>query len=134
MLDQCRRYVGERDMKNVHLLGPVPYDQLPELYGSADLFLSTSIYEGLSLSLLEAMSSGLPCIVSDIPGTSMVRTAQCGLHISCRDPLQDASQVRALIDNGTGRLAANARRYAVDNFDWKKISQQYLEEFKKVSR
>lgn len=134
VLDQCRRYADESGIKNVHFLGPVPHDQLPELYGSADLFLSTSIYEGLSLSLLEAMSSGLPCIVSDIPGTSIVRTAQCGLHISCRDPVQDASRVRALIDNGMVRQASNARRYAVENFDWKKISQQYLEELQKVGR
>ncbi len=133
-LDLCRKYASEREMKNVHFLGPVPYDQLPELYGSADLFLSTSIYEGLSLSLLEAMSSALPCIVSDISGTSIVRTAQCGLHIPCRDPVQDASQVRGLIESGTSSQAANARRYAVENFDWKKISQQYLEEFRKVKR
>ncbi len=134
MLEACRENVEKEGMSNVHLLGPVPYDSLPGLYGAADAFLSTSIYEGLSLSLLEAMSSGLPCIVSEIPGTSIVSEADCGLRLACRDVLQDAPLVRGLMEQGTATLATNARAYAVNNFDWRKISEQYLEELRQVAR
>lgn len=39
-----------------------------ELYAAADIFVFPSFREGLSVSLMEAMVSGLPCVVSDIRG------------------------------------------------------------------
>ena len=56
------------EQKNVklHLLGY--RTDISELYNSADIFVFPSIREGLSVSLMEAMASGLPCIVSKIRG------------------------------------------------------------------
>ena len=53
-------------MHRVHFLGY--RSDVPQLYAAADVFLFISFREGLSLSLMEAMSSGLPCIVSPIRG------------------------------------------------------------------
>lgn len=39
-----------------------------EIYGASNIFLFTSKREGLSLALMEAMASGLPCVVSNIRG------------------------------------------------------------------
>lgn len=41
---------------------------MKELYAMADIFVMASYREGLSRSIMEAMASGLPCIVSDIRG------------------------------------------------------------------
>ncbi len=51
---------------NVHFLGY--RTDVKELYGMADCFVMPSFREGLSRSIMEAMSSGLPCIVSKIRG------------------------------------------------------------------
>lgn len=48
--------------------GQVSQDELPGLYAQADLYLSASHSDGTSISLLEALASGLPVAVSDIPG------------------------------------------------------------------
>ena len=54
--------------KQVHFMG---YRRdIKELLKSADAFLFTSKQEGLARSLMEAMASGLPCVVSDIRGNS----------------------------------------------------------------
>ena len=45
--------------------GGVKNDQLRELYQNALMFVLPSLYEGFGLPVLEAMSFGLPCIVSD---------------------------------------------------------------------
>ncbi len=56
--------LGIRD--HVHLLGY--RKDVAELYRAADVFVFPSFREGLSVSLMEAMASGLPCLVSDIRG------------------------------------------------------------------
>lgn len=50
----------------VHLIGY--RNDASELYKMADVYVLPSIREGLNVSVMEAMSSGLPCIVSDIRG------------------------------------------------------------------
>ncbi len=52
--------------RQVHLLGYRA--DVPELMDAADLYVLPSAREGLNVSLMEAMSSGLPCICSDIRG------------------------------------------------------------------
>ena len=47
---------------------PVPHDEMPALYASADVVLSTSDAEGLSNALLEAMAHGRPVVASAIEG------------------------------------------------------------------
>ena len=43
-------------------------EELQHLYRTADLFLSTSRFEGFALTVLEAQAYGLPCVGLDIPG------------------------------------------------------------------
>ena len=48
--------------------GQVSQTELPRWYHWADLYISPSHVDGSSVSLMEAMACGLPCLVSDIPG------------------------------------------------------------------
>jgi glycosyltransferase involved in cell wall biosynthesis len=52
----------------VHFAGQVDHEDLPKYYRTAQLYISASTVDGSSVSLLEAMSCGLPVLVSDIPG------------------------------------------------------------------
>src|SRR5207245_982774 len=51
------------------------HDRMPEAYAAADLFALPSVGEGLPLTLLEALSSGLRCVVSRDP--SFAALASC---------------------------------------------------------
>lgn len=55
-------------MERVHFGGQVGQRDLPRWYHMADIYISPSHVDGSSVSLMEALASGLPCIVSDIPG------------------------------------------------------------------
>ena len=52
----------------VSMIGRVQHDAVPALLQSATIYVSTSVTDGTSLSLLEAMAAGAFPIVSDIPG------------------------------------------------------------------
>jgi glycosyltransferase involved in cell wall biosynthesis len=51
--------------KNVFFLGNIDHYFIPSLISLADLFILTSKYEGVSMSAVEAMSMGLPCLLSN---------------------------------------------------------------------
>jgi glycosyltransferase involved in cell wall biosynthesis len=51
----------------VQLLGRVPHQEMPRLLAQADVYVSTSPYDGTSVSLLEALASGAFPVVVDIP-------------------------------------------------------------------
>jgi glycosyltransferase involved in cell wall biosynthesis len=62
-----------REAKNLNVssfiefLGRVPHEKMADLLAQADIYVSTSLYDGTSVSLLEAMGSGAFPIVTDIP-------------------------------------------------------------------
>jgi glycosyltransferase involved in cell wall biosynthesis len=63
----------EREAKNlrigdfVQFLGRVPHDAMLSLLGETDIYVSTSLHDGTSVSLLEALGSGAFPVVTDIP-------------------------------------------------------------------
>jgi glycosyltransferase involved in cell wall biosynthesis len=52
----------------VYFGGQISQNELPQFYRAADVYLSASHSDGSSVSLMEALASGLPALVSDIPG------------------------------------------------------------------
>lgn len=51
----------------VHFMGAVPHERMIDLLSEADIYVSTSLSDGTSVSLLEAMAAGVFPVVSDIP-------------------------------------------------------------------
>ena len=68
----------------VHLVGA--QSDLPLWYRAADFYVSSSDYEGLSNTLLEAMASGLPVVVTAVSGTNaLVARTGAGLVVPVGD-------------------------------------------------
>lgn len=86
--------IGDR----VHLLGELSDRALREVYAAAALFCFPSLDEGFGLPPLEAMSLGVPVIISSIPAL----TENCGdaaVHVNPLDPQAIASAIDALASN-----------------------------------
>jgi glycosyltransferase involved in cell wall biosynthesis len=67
--ENIRHILGDAGvLERVSFPGSVSQAELPEYYRSADLYLSASHSDGTSISLLEALASGTPALVSDISG------------------------------------------------------------------
>ena len=60
-----RRIIADQNMANIQLVG---YRDTRTIFAAADIFLLTSDYEGTPMTLLEAMSCGVPCVVSAVDG------------------------------------------------------------------
>ena len=122
--------------ERVFLLPEMGPDDVLRCFQSAWCFFSPSIIEGLSLVSIEAMATGLPLVVTDVPGNAdIVRDNQCGLIVQSKDPdsmadgLRKLSSNPALYDEFSKRALERAALY-----DWKHIAARYMEVYRTVMR
>lgn len=78
------RYIKKEKLENeVILAGELPAEELNGLYQNVDIFVFPSLFEGFGFATIEAMSYGLPVIVSDIPvHHEIVENAGCILPLN----------------------------------------------------
>jgi len=86
---------GQMTPPNVLDLGPVPFAEMPELYRSVDLCIAPFFREGLCLSVLEAMSSGLPVVAFDASSMPELIVHGKGGYLT---PVGDVPAMLAAID------------------------------------
>ena len=100
-----------------------------QFFSAADAFVMSSITEGLPMSLLQAMSLGVPAILTDVDGGAEVaRMAESGLLVPLRDPAAFAEAiVRLAGDAGLrARLGANAAAAYRTDFTLEKMGEGYM--------
>ena len=66
--EELRVSVDKRQLENITFHGKVPYESLPSYLGSFDIYFQPSRYEGLCMTVIEAMSMGLPIVASNTDG------------------------------------------------------------------
>jgi glycosyltransferase involved in cell wall biosynthesis len=80
----------------VELLGP--RHDVPELLASADLFANSSLYEGMPIAMLEALSAALPIVATRVAGnTELVEDGINGLLVPGRDPEALAKAIASIL-------------------------------------
>src|SRR5207244_9641339 len=78
----CIRFLGHRD-------------DARELLAACDVYANSSISEGISLTILEAMAAGIPVVATNVGGTPEILDDTCGRLVPARD---SASLASALSD------------------------------------
>jgi glycosyltransferase involved in cell wall biosynthesis len=84
----------------VEFLGRVPHEKMADLLAQAEIYVSTSLYDGTSVSLLEAMGSGAFPIVTDIPANrEWITNGQNGFLVPVEEEKYLASKIIDAIRN-----------------------------------
>lgn len=101
-------------------------DDVPDLLASCDLFVLPSLFEGLPLSVLDAMAATKPVVASAIGGTNeAVVPRETGLLVPPGDPTALAAAIRTVLhDPGlAARLGEAGRQRVVQHFSAKTMAQ-----------
>ena len=119
-------------MHRVHFLGY--RSDVPQLYAAADVFLFISFREGLSLSLMEAMSSGLPCIVSPIRGNvDLITDRKEGIYARLHPKSIAEAIVSLESDPELRRTLGEAAKEKVQAFSLDTISKRMEEIYRSIT-
>lgn len=96
-----------------------------ELFSNPYLFVVPSEVEGLSISLLEAMSYGNCCLVSDIP-ENLEAIDQFGYSFRCHDVKDLKQKLEILLGdkNMAMKVKERARDYTLKNYSWDKVADE----------
>ena len=98
--------------RRVDFLGRVERGLVSALLKGSDALVLTSLYEGMSHALLEAMAHGVPCIASSRGGNPEVITdGRNGLLIPAEDPECLAKALRSLSENEEFRFGLATAAY-----------------------
>jgi len=109
------------DSLDFRFTGELPHHAVKARYLDApvDMLVNTSESEGVPVSIMEAMSAGVPVVAPDVGGISSLVSGRCGVLLS---PHPDAREIADAMDrvafaDGHDRLRANARQAIEAGFD-----------------
>lgn len=115
----------------------IPWQRLPELYGSFDVFCMPCRsrwggleVEGLGLVFLEAAATGLPVLAGDSGGApETVKPGETGFVV--RNSRDIVEAVRLLESDGDAltRMGSAARAFVESEFTWQRAAQRFLDGF-----
>jgi glycosyltransferase involved in cell wall biosynthesis len=112
--------------------GFVPDEDLPALYGGADLFAFPSLYEGFGLPPLEAMACGTPVVCADSSSLPEV-TGDAALLVPPTDVAAWAEALRRLACDADLRASLRARGWErARRFSWEQAARATVEVYRQV--
>jgi len=127
-LEELKKYVKENNLK-VSFPGKLSKPDLISLSEDYCIFLNTSNVDNTPVSVMEAMSLGLPVVSTNVGGMPyLIKNEQTGLLVSPEDPKAMTAACIKLIyqPEFSAQLAKNAR-IEVENFDWERVKHQWLD-------
>jgi glycosyltransferase involved in cell wall biosynthesis len=116
------RFFGHRDDARRWLAG-------------CDLYLNSSISEGVSLTILEAMAAALPIVATGVGGTPEVVTSDCGRLVPSRNSAALAAAIEELSNDPSLRAAMSeaSRRRVEAHFTLERMVSEYRRVYEELS-
>lgn len=131
----------ELQAKNLGLAEQITFTgfrrDIPELMAKMDVFVLSSLMEGLPITLLEAMALGRPVVVTKVGGMpEVVKDGQTGYLVPPEDHLLMAEAILKIIANPTlgAAMGESGRRQAEENYTFEHMAARYSDQYEELLR
>jgi len=133
LLTDLKKYIIERNIPNIIFFGYVQDSVLNLIFSACDAFILASRYEGNPLVILEAISSGLPCIVQDIaPLKILINIIKTGISLPMEKGGSNIVFYKYITSNKFKNDQIKAPIIAKKYFNISTTSEKYVELFKNI--
>jgi len=129
---------------SVKFLGAVAHDELLKIYAEArvsavvlaSVDLGSGVHEGIPVSLIEAMSYGIPVVATATGGTPELLVPGTGLMVPPADPTALADALQTLLRDGKlrERLGDSGRQRVLEAHDIFQVAAELVKEFEAATR
>jgi glycosyltransferase involved in cell wall biosynthesis len=85
--------------KNVEIIGAIPNEKIKKYYLESELFVLPSYYECMPISILEALTYGLPIISTDVGGIPEIISKSNGAIVKPKNPKELSEAIKEIIYN-----------------------------------
>lgn len=121
---------------NLVIKSPIAHKNLPSMMGQYDVFALVSLIEGHPKVLLEAMASGLPCLVSKAEGNTELAENGRNAMLCGYTSKEIGGALKTLLssDKLRAKIATRARSFVVNNYNIEKLVDKEINEIKKLCR
>ena len=109
--------------------GYYPDKKLPMLYQAADVFAFSTFYENLPFAVLEALSTGLPVVTTNVGGIpEMIEDGKNGFLVQPSNPQELSDRILHFLEHPdeASEIALRARKVIEERFDWRLIVRKVL--------
>ena len=121
---------------HVRFVSGVSEPGLVALFGSAEVGVVPSLYEGFSLPAVELMACQTPLVVTTVGALPEVvgPDGVAALHVAPNDPEAIAAAVGRLMDDPelAGRLGAAGRARVAEHFTWRAVAEQTVHWYRAI--
>jgi len=124
---EVQQQIGSMGLTDhVFLLGR--RDDVPDLLAASDVYVSASLWEGLSVATLEAMAAGLPVVATQVGEVPRMVVAGAGTMVAPQDPEALAQALASFLESPAKRqlVGATAKAHVARYYDANTWVQQLL--------
>lgn len=134
--NKFRNFVKEKNLsEDVYFAGYVNNDELPKYLVASDIYVSSSLSDGTSLSLLEAMACRLPVVVTDVPANKeWIEDGVNGFIVNRRDSKDLPEKIIKLLKNEKlmKKFGEENLRIAKERADWNENFEKIVHIYEKL--
>lgn len=134
--NELLNFIADNDLTEKAFILP-PTNDIHNVINKCSMFVSSSDYEGISNSMVEAMAMGLPCVCTDCRGggaREMITDGENGLLVPVGDAEALATAMHRMVnEEGLAEKCGKNAALVRETLSIEKIAQQWLDVIEKVN-
>ena len=128
-----QKYIQQNKITGITFLGTVLYENMPELYNKADIFLNTTNIDNFPRCILESFAAGTITVSTKVGGIPyMIKDNYNGFLVKPKCYRDIADTIINIIANPdlAARISHQTRVVFENNYTWEKVKNKYISLYK----
>src|SRR5690554_218666 len=127
-LEACRKMAANQNLP-VIFTGILKKEEWIAMSEEYDIFINTTHFDNMPVSVMEAMALGMPVISTNVGGMPyLIKNGETGVLVATKSPEAFVEAIRNLLENEAETFKmSHTARLEIEKLDWQNLKKQWLE-------